>query len=362
MTSVVENVLVAVATIGLQERAWPQKPPGPSEWPEILRGLDTHRLTGLAALAVESGRLVLDDGQLAELAISDVRSAKSTVAAEAAMLDLADRLDGERVPFRVLKGSAAAQLDWSIPDRRRHIDTDLLVRGDDLAGVVAIAKRVGASRRVPELRPGFDQRFAKSVTMDSSRGGIDLHRSLVVGPHCFLVNIDDLWAEPRAFGVCSRDLLGVAAPAAHVHYAMHATFTGAQRLGNLRDFVECACHADLDAAAALARRWRATAVVKQACEHVRDRLRFSRDHELVRWGASLAPTDDEYRLAASYGQASRNAAALARASLRYVPGLPDKLRFAYAVAWPSKANRATRRRSPSDQASRLRQHLRRWRA
>jgi hypothetical protein len=358
MTADVENVLVAVATVGLQERAWAQEPPAPSEWPEILRALDSHRLTGLAALAVESGDLVLDNDQLAELATSDVRSAAGTVAAEAAMLDLTDRLDGEGVPFRVLKGSAAAQLDWSIPDRRRHIDTDLLVRGDDLARVVAIAERMGASRRIPELRPGFDHRFAKSVTMDSSRGGIDLHRSLVVGPHCFLVNIDDLWVEPRAFRVCDHELTGLAAPAALVHYAMHATITGVQRLGNLRDLVECARHADLDAAASLARRWRATAVVQKACEQVRDRLWFPHDHALVQWGATLSPTEDESQLAASYGLATRNGAALARASLRYVPGLPDKVRYAYAVMWPSKANRTTRKRSASDQASRLRGHLR----
>lgn len=359
MTPVVESVLVAVATIGLQERAWPQQPPTPSEWSEILSGLDTHRLTGLAALAVESGWLLLDDGQRAELAVRDVGTAAATIVAEAAMLDLAEELNAERVPFRVLKGSAAAQLDWSIPDRRRHMDTDVLVLRDDLERVIAIAHRLGASRRVPELRRGFDRRYAKSITMDSPRGGIDIHRTLIVGPHCFLVNIDDLWAEPRTFRVCGRDLLGLAPPVANVHYAMHATITGVQRLGNLRDFVECARHADLGEAATIARRWRATAVVQQACEHVRDRLCLPQDHQLVRWGATLTPTDDECRLAATYGQAARNPAALARASLRYVPGLSDKVRFASAVVWPSRANRATRKRSASDQATRLRQNLRR---
>jgi len=351
------EVLAAIATVGLREPDWPRQAPEASDWSEILRGLSAHRLTGLAVHAVESGRFVLDGAQRAELALVDLRTAEFTVVAEATMLALAAELNEERIPLRVLKGSAAAQLDWSLPDRRRYVDTDLLVPGGELGRVIAVAERLGASRRVPELRPGFDRRFAKSVTMDSPRGEVDIHRTLIVGPHAFLVDIDDLWADARGFRVCGHELMGLAAPVATVHYAMHATIAGAQRLGNLRDFVECGQHADLDEAARIARRWQATAVVQQACEHARERLQLGQDHEVVKWGATLAPANGERRVVATYAAGSRTAAALARASLRHVPGLVNKARFAYAIAWTSRSNRSARRRSASDQAARVREHL-----
>jgi hypothetical protein len=358
MTGAVADVLGAVATVGLADGRWPDRPPGPSDWPAIRQGLDNHRLLGLAALAVESGRLVFSDDQRAELARADAQAAAHTVTAEAALLEVSAVMDDAGVPFRVLKGSAAAQLDWSVADRRRWVDTDVLVAGDDLARAVALMEGLGARRRLPELRQGFDRRFAKSVTMAGARSEIDLHRSLVVGPHCFLVRVDDLWDDPRPFQVCGRLLWGLPAPVALVHYAMHATITGAQRLGALRDVIECARQADLDAAAAVAHEWKATAVVQRACGQVPERLGLPNDHPLVRWGAALRPTVEEHQLAGDYEPGARQASALARASLRYVPGVLGKARYAYAVAWPSKANRAARQRSASDQAAQLSRHLR----
>ena len=154
----------------------------------------------------------------------------------------------------------------------------------------------GATRAVPELRPGFDRRFAKSVTLRSELGPeIDLHRTLVLGPHQFLVPISDLWSGPRAFASDDHELHTLSAEATLVHACMHATITGASRLASLRDVVEAFDGCAVDEVTRLAERWKARPMVRDAGEAAAERLGLH-DHPFVLWSRGVLPSPEEERL------------------------------------------------------------------
>lgn len=348
------HALAAVASYGLEGAADSAIEVDRDTWTPLAGALERERLTGLAALLHGRGVLRLDDDSTAELQALDAVWAQHTLRAEDVLLQLAGRLHADGVAFRVLKGTALAELGWRWGEARRWVDADVLVPGDRIDEVVASLEAAGAVRHLPALRPGFDRRFAKSVTLRSSTGPeIDLHRTLVLGPHTFLVDLRDLWVTPRRFEVEGVALTTTSAEVSLVHLAMHATIAGATRLSSLRDVVEVARGCDLDAAAAVATRWKARPAVQLAGGAVADRLGLP-DHPFAVWARSLQPSDDELGIAAVYESESRTARNLALAGLRHVPGVVDKVRYAAALAVPARGNRAARGRSFGSQLRRLR--------
>ncbi|MCP6423258.1 nucleotidyltransferase family protein, partial [Klebsiella pneumoniae] len=82
------------------------------------------------------------------------------------------------------------------PALRSYGDIDLLVRAGQLAAAVDALAGAGAHRHHAEAHAGFDRRFAKAVGLTGPHGvAIDLHRTLVVGPAGFLIDLDDLFAD-----------------------------------------------------------------------------------------------------------------------------------------------------------------------
>ena len=327
--------------------------PTRDEWRQVAARLAVERLTGMAALLHVKGVLRLDDESTQELAELDARWSAHTLAAEDVQLSLARTLTADGIPFRILKGSALAELAWEWGEARRWVDADVLVPTDHLDDVITNCRADGATRLAPEIRPGFDRRFAKSVTLRSAAGPeIDLHRSLVLGPHTFLVPEADLWADPRSYVVDGVALSTLSAEATLVHTCMHATIAGASRLASLRDVVESFPGCSPDVASSLASRWRATPMVVAAGEAVAARLGLH-DHPFVRWATTRSPSDDERSIAAVYLPGRRTNRNMALASVRHIPGVVDKVRYALAMAWPSAAHRAWRGRSLSDQVRRI---------
>lgn len=327
--------------------------PTRDEWLDVAGRLPSERLTGMAALLHGKGVLRLDDESTQELAQLDARWSAITLAAEDAQLSLARSLESADIPYRILKGSALAELAWQWGEARRWVDADVLVPSDRLDDVVSRCVAEGAVRSVPEIRPGFDRRFAKSVTLRSAAGPeIDLHRALVLGPHTFLVPAGDLWADRRRYTVDDVELSALSTEASLVHTCMHATIAGASRLASLRDVVESYPGCSPDVAATLAARWKARPMVVSAAEAIAARLGLD-DHPFVRWARTLQPSPDEQSIAAVYGAGRRTNRNLALASIRHIPGVVDKVRYAAAMALPSAEHRAWRGRSLPEQVRRI---------
>lgn len=345
-----DDVLTAIAAIGLRSSAqFPKGALSDTQLAGTLNEIERHHLTGLAALASAEGRLELTGDQLELIAERNLRAQTQTVIAEHDLLQVTAALERMQVPFRVLKGSAYAHRHWPAPELRPFVDFDLLVRSEDLDDVVAICNQLGATRLQPELRQGFDRRFAKGVTMRGPSGiEWDLHRTLSLGPFGFTFDLEALWNDPDEIVIAGRRLLTPPVHAEFVHSCLHVTTTGTARLLSLRDVVTLGQIADLPEAEALASACRATACVQVAVERAAYELRLARS-QLTSWAADLHPTDDELQILREYVQADYSASALARIALRYVPGWRNKASYTAALVMPDRANRHARGRNVLDQ-------------
>jgi hypothetical protein len=349
------EVADVIATVACHRMADPGAPLviDADTWSEVAGQLARQRLTGLAALATADGQLLLGPDDLADLAQRDRPVQVQALRAERLTLELCADLDAVGVPHRVLKGPAYAHGLYPGPATRPFIDVDLLVPGDALDDVVARCERAGAERLVPQLRPGFDRQFAKSVTLRHPSGTeIDLHRTLALGPLTHLIRVEDLWVDPASVEVLPGRPIPVLPPGtAFLHACIHAASGGPARWLTLRDVVETARDADLEHCTTLARRWTLTAVAVRAVAAARDR-EIPIPAELQRWSSGLDPSATEHRVADSYAPERRSARGLARSGLRYVRGPLRKIAYARALVVPVSANRRARHRSVPDQVRR----------
>lgn len=301
-------------------------------WAPIGGTIAHQRLTGLAALALADGQLVLGPDATAHLTAEDRRVQAQAVRAERVTLDVSDGLRDLGVRHAVLKGPAFAHTCYPDPATRPFVDVDVLVPATDLDRVVRHLEAHGAVRHRAQLAPGFDRRFAKSVTLRHPDGvELDVHRSLALGPLAHLVRPDDLTeglgeVEPvpgRPLPVLHPDL-------AFLHACVHAAVSAPVRWLSVRDVVATEPAADLDRCRAVAAGWRATGVVLAATELVRARGLPMSDR-LRAWAADLRPTAAERRVAAAYDQHRVGSRRLTATGLRYVRGPRDKVAYTWAL-------------------------------
>ena len=105
--------------------------------------MNEERIWGRLSTAVSSGRLPATDRQ-AERAIARHRLAmESVLELEVIAVLTVDEFRRAGVEVRLLKGSAVADLDESDPGLRCFNDTDVLVRGADLATAVELLSAGG---------------------------------------------------------------------------------------------------------------------------------------------------------------------------------------------------------------------------
>jgi hypothetical protein len=172
------------------------------------------------------------------------------------------------VDHMVVKGPAIAHLDEQDASLRTFADIDLLVRDVHLEPALAALERHGAVRPYRERRPGFDRRFAKSVTVVFSDGvEFDVHRSICDGVHGFRIPHPELFDEPQRFEVAGVEMKALAPVHRLLHAAYHAVLGSPRpKLMSLRDIAGYLVAPDIGCpeAVAEARRWRGEAVLAAA--------------------------------------------------------------------------------------------------
>jgi len=321
----------------------------------LLAELSRHRVLGLFVRGVEAGLIHADDSVVHQAVGMHDAVMSQTMRIEIAAIHASTLFTDAGIDHRLLKGSALAHTCATSPSDRSFRDVDVLVGAGDISKAVHLLIGQGAVRLQPELRLGYDQRFAKSVTMRLNDVEIDLHRTLCPGPFGVWMRPDDLFVLKQ-----NMSLGGVSIPTLdRTDHLLHACYHAALGqvdpvLSNLRDVALLATsdadvpggsgtRYDAERFDGTVARWRGRAVIRRAVGLVNGRLDVEMPeslgeylHELV--DASELAAIDPYLADDHDGRF----AALAPSTLRALP-MSDRAAYALAVGLPD----GTR---PSDRA------------
>ncbi|CAN5652824.1 hypothetical protein BH10ACT1_BH10ACT1_08100 [soil metagenome] len=336
----VDELVVDLASWMLPGATQPRPPADDAEATVLVQSAETARLLGPMLLAVDAGELELP-AEAEDLLVERHRvNLLWSIHLEARLLEVRDwfaRAGG--VQHLVIKGPAVAHLDELDEGLRSFADIDLLVAGPDIDRAVAALVANGASRPWAERRPGYDRRFAKSVTLTcSDRVEVDVHRSLCDGVHGFRIPLHRLFASPDHFDLGGES---IAAPAP-VHRLLHAAYhavlgSHTPRLMSLRDIAGYLTRSDIDLGevVAEAQRWRGEAVLATAVQATMATLRF----EAPSWntwaeGVEVAPADQSI---IERQRTEGSGLGLGKLdAFRELDGLKDRLAYAKALIWPTR--------------------------
>ena len=334
----------AVAMYGLpSDLALPDAPLSDEEFGELFDRCEDDRLVGLLAAAVRDGALQVSDTARDTLEEEWQRWLAHDLRIERLLLDTLHELAGAGIPARVLKGVALAHTAYTDPALRVFGDADVLVPGPHFTRAAALlAARLDARRYLPELRPGFDDRFGKEVmlrvALDSGPLELDLHRVFVDGAFGLTIDVDDLFAPPYRFALGSFELEALPMP----QRLLHACYVAAlgdwpPRLMAQRDLVQIVVREqpNLVDVLLMARRWRCETVVARAVTDTWAILRPQARPPIVEWAARYEPSrTDRFLFGAHRGPAraiTRHAAAVV-----VLPDVSSRAAYLHAVAFPQR--------------------------
>jgi hypothetical protein len=354
-TPTVPDLLRGVATHGLPGTtgAIATDPPDDTTWQQLLQRIDHQRLPGLLLAAIDDGALVVTDDQRAD-ALDRHRDAMGAVLhLEQRLVELTAALEADDIEVVALKGSAHAHLAYPDPSWRHFGDVDLLVRTSQLGAAVAtLSSRCGLRRQTAELRPGYDRRFTKSVTLLEPDGTeLDLHRTLLFGTFTFGIDLDELFASTVTFPVGGRRVRALGPETRLLHTCFHAGLGDPRpRLSSVRDLAQMLLTGDHDPdrVIALAERWECQAVVARGLQLCREQLDIEVAGPIAKRFGGHQPSRRDARAIASYVGSNRSHTAKVLASLPFIDDLSTRLAFVMGSAIPARSfadERGTDRRS-----------------
>jgi Uncharacterised nucleotidyltransferase len=327
-----------VARFGLGEPRDPVHAP-PDDWSGFLASLEVHRLTGLAVAAEEAGALRLTAEQAEDLTGRHREAMTTALTIERELLQVEALLRAAGVGVVVLKGPAVAHSAYPDPSWRPFGDLDLLVRTADWRGACEVLERSGRRRRLPEPRPGFDERFGKAAV---HRGGsgiqVDLHRTLVVGPFGLWIRPEEVFERTVPLRLGGRAFERLDDTSLLLHACVHAALGWrAPFLWTVRDVAQIApmSGVDWEALAALAERWRLQVVVQHALRMATEVLGVPIPPEAGRVMA-LPAGRSERRALDAYVTTQRTRGGTAVSTLRAIPGVVPKAAYVRALLFPRR--------------------------
>lgn len=339
MTVSAADLQVTVAAHGLtgSMRTWPDAPLTASRWKELLARATSSRLQGLLVHAILDGALPATTEQLEQAAEAHSHAMTAALVLDRILLDATAALDTARIPYRALKGATFAYARYEHPELRTYSDIDILVTSECIEDALRVLGSLGYERGFPELRPGFDRRFGKAVTLADSRGlSIDLHRTLVAGPLGLAIDLPTLFATASTIKIGGRRVVTLGNEEQFL-LACYAAAVGdvPPGLRALRDVAQFALHTPIDTQRViqLARSWASGAVVARALNLTWHALQLADAVPLSTWAARYQPTSHERRILNAYLR-TRRYGPQALASLSYISGIRQKVAFLQAVALP----------------------------
>jgi hypothetical protein len=351
-----EAAVTAVAGLGL-----PGVHTGPvavtaERWPAFLGAVLAERLSGLAVEAMETDRLRLSPPQMDELLTGQRSAMLRSLSVEREMLDVREALGDARIPFCVLKGPALAHTVYPAAWWRPFVDLDLLVRTRDWHAACSALERLGLTRRLPEPRPGFDERFGKGAVYVAASGSeVDLHRTLAMGPLGLWMVPEEILERTVEISLGGQRFRRPDDTDLMLHACIHATLGGwpPGRLP-LRDVAQIALRArvDWDGLWVRAERWRLGATLALAFRTARAVLGVDLPQGSERFLRTM-PTRRDRRLLEAY-TTRRRAGGMTLSAVRAIDGVRGKAAYLWALLVPRREFMTVRSRDgrPS--------YLRRW--
>lgn len=332
---------LAVAGWGLPwtRRGLYASPLDEARWEALVQGVRRQGIWGMLQAAVAAGALPCTAGQAEQVRMSAGRAAIDDMRVDARLVQTSDLLHGAGIKHRVLKGSTTALRVYPVGGLRSYGDVDVLVEGSSFDASVRLLEQSGGRRRYPQAQPGFDQRFSKGTSFSMPDGvPVDLHRTFVLGPYGFTVDLAGIFSRSDVVTVAGRQITCLELVDAAVHACLHAALGDwPPRLVPMRDVVQFVSDERIDPDALLdrAREWRCLAVVARAVALAQGAYGLP-DSSLTRWSAGYRPKRWEHRTIALYGE-GHSYRRQSIAAARFVPGVQAKVTYVRALAFPSSA-------------------------
>lgn len=321
---------------------------------DLVLEAERTRLLGPLMDAALNGDLVLPDDTIAYLVERHEANMLWCIRLEVRLLEVRDQFEAAGgVEHLVVKGPAIAHLDEDDPSMRSFADIDILVAAPHIDRAIQVLEHAGATRPWPERRPGFDRRFAKSVTMTGADHiEVDVHRMLCDGVFGIRVPVDELFADAEAFALGGEAVPTLSRAHRMLHSAYHAVLgSPAPKLSSLRDLARYFSSPDLSPSvvAPVAERWRGTAVLATAVDLTTNELNFD-SLEWNDWLASVsvAPTEfqrvERHRIeGSSFGRGKFD-------MWRELPTTSKRLQYLTALALPGSEHLRARGMRRTDSA------------
>ncbi|CCG01321.1 nucleotidyltransferase family protein [Blastococcus saxobsidens] len=229
-----DDVLTAVAAAGLPGslRELPQREIHEPLAGDLVAAVRPHRLAGLLLGTVQREELVLPPAATAALAETHTQDMATCLRLEHALLSVAELLDQAGVPFRVLGGTAAAQLQYRDPAMRPFHRLSLLVQPPQLPDATELLRGTGWTERPS------DAAAVPGTTLTGPTGlRLDLHDALPMPVPGVEVDPAGLWGEGREFRLGGRSLRTLADEERLLH-ACGMVVAGSSSLVAHRDLAE----------------------------------------------------------------------------------------------------------------------------
>ncbi len=296
----VDSTARAIAAWGISESGRRDRQPvavAPDDWAQLVYTVREERLEGPFASMIEGGGLLVSDAQHDEAERIHVEAMALAVRIDDLVRTIATAFAEAGLRMRLLKGAATAHLDYVDPALRSYGDADLLVETRHYESACDVLRALGFTRRSPEFTPGFDSRFAKSVTFVSSDGlEIDLHRTIVYGPFSVGIPERELWCRGPLLDIGGTAVEALEIHRRFVHACVHtAVGNRAPRLTSLRDIAMIGAGGiDPDEIVSIAMRWDLEPVIARAASLVRAHLGVELD-----WLSHLRSRDRDFRMRCS---------------------------------------------------------------
>jgi len=211
---------------------------------------------------------------------------------ETILIEVARTLDEAQARWCVIKGAAAAHLDYPDPALRTFGDLDILIHPDSWAAALTHLAAAGWTRELAALSSDWDQRFGKGATLTNDRDlELDLHRRLAIGRFGVLLDTRKFFEQDHLESIAlgGRRIPVLGGPDRLIQASFHAALGGFRRLRAFRDVAQILLVTEVDWRQSIERAGRVQAVLAAAIQETWKRLELEIDHPAEQWARAHRP-------------------------------------------------------------------------